>query len=600
MADENESGELEPIEVEIEEGLYVEMFLLPKQGWRLVFNVGFEGREITVKNDNFYTNVPKLKEIAKLIKPEIRGEELSKFVAKLSSAFTNTSTNIAWQNRFKERKETEEDEVFPPFRTCFIEIDNLLLQQVYDPENGSRFAIWDGKSVTYSIDYVGTNGTMYTPLVGEEIQRGFVNLASEAVKYGDLETIIQEIIIWSRKYADVQDWFREFGAYYAAFTWVYDVGNAVPYLRFLGDTGCGKSRGLDVFGSICYNGIQMNGATTIAPVYRIMDKWHGTLLCEESDLKDSDETNDLIKIINCGIERGRPIMRCDPDDPSQVRFFDPFCPKAFAARHQFKDMATEGRCLTTVLKETRRKDIPPLLPPKFFKEAQEFRNKLLMFRLENYKKLKASAYNALPEDLEPRLKQMGMPLTILFKGAEDSAFQRFADFLTKYQLQLREARANSTAGLIVHTVVDLIEDRNGSESPDVPIACKEIAEELRITANEVSRELRAIGFWTELRHIYIKEKEKTRRRAIRAIVCSESVWETVCSRYFVDGIPFVYPDILKSKGTGPITNDSVPIVPSLPDEQQLKLHGFENESAGTTGTVGTTIGDILTPTLSPF
>ena len=438
-------------------------------------------------------------------------------------------------------------------RVCFFHDGQKVAQQVYDSENKSRFLLWDGKGYEFLTEYEASDGNKYLPLEGEELEKGFIKLASMPGDFTNLNDVVQEIVEWSKKYFDCPDYFREFAAYFVVFTWIYDIGNTTPYLRFMGDTGCGKTRGLDCFGQLCYNAIQMSGAATISPVYRVLDKWGPTALMEESDLKGSDESNEMIKIINCGIERGKPVMRCDQEDYDRLRFFDPFGPKVFAARYPFKDNATEGRCLTCVMEETTRSDMPPELPPIFYEETQSFRNRLVTYRLKNYLSLPRERENILPPSLEPRIKQMGLPLTVLFKGKDDPAYQRFENFLVWYQKQLRETRASSFTGMIVATLIDLLsEGEDGEEDEEIkPISCKNVADKLKVPTTEASREIRALGFKTESDNYYILDDTgKRKRHSIRKIVCSDKVWEKACSKYLASGTPpFARPAVMEQKSS---------------------------------------------------
>ena len=57
------------------------------------------------------------------------------------------------------------------------------------------------------------------------------------------------------------------------------------------------TRFLDTLGYLHYKPIATSGATTSAPVFRIIDKWKGTLIMDEADFQKSDEAQDIIKII---------------------------------------------------------------------------------------------------------------------------------------------------------------------------------------------------------------------------------------------------------------------------------------------------------------
>jgi hypothetical protein len=54
---------------------------------------------------------------------------------------------------------------------------------------------------------------------------------------------------------------------------------------------------------------------------------------------------------------------------------------------EFKDKATESRCLTNIMKKSDRKDIPISITQDFYDEAQALRNKLMQFRYDYYDKI---------------------------------------------------------------------------------------------------------------------------------------------------------------------------------------------------------------------
>jgi len=420
------------------------------------------------------------------------------------------------QKEIKEFKDAAKD------GACFGETPQFVFQQI----RRNKFITWDGSKFSI-VESVLVNGHIIKPLRGEEVDKEFILLADKPEEYGSVHDLIAEIKEFSYKYVDIPDDFRTFSAYYILLTWVYDRGNTIPYLRFMGDTGCGKSRALDVFAQLCYNYIPVNGAANSAPIYRIIEKWRGTLGFEEGDFKRSDETNELIKVINCGWERGRPIIRCKKNKPDMINFFDPYCPKVFATRKPFEDAATEGRCLTNIMQETTHHNIPSLLPTSFYEEAKAIRNKLLCFRLKNYKKIDPDNILPLPNSLEPRLRQLATPLSMVFSENNDD-WKMFIEFLVEYQRQLKEIRLMSTAGQVLQQVVDFANDANKEF-----IICKDVADALKLPLKQVSDSLRGLGFTTVPTHKQVNGK----RKSVRPICISEKNWERLVNRYLPERMP---------------------------------------------------------------
>lgn len=338
-------------------------------------------------------------------------------------------------------------------RAGFIEYENNLIEQCYEEDKGVCFAIWDGNDVKYQ-GGIKLNYSIYKPIVGEELTKGLVLLPQSAEDYKDEETLVKEIESFLRKWLSVNEEFYKIATWYILTTWVYDRFDTINYLRALGDTGTGKSRFLDVIGGLCYKFTLISGAVTPAPVFRLLEKWKGTLGIEEADLKESDETNELIKILNCGFERKKPVVRCDKNDPGKIETFDTFGPKIIATRREFRDQATEARCLTETMMEN--KGVPDTKTKEFYKERLSLRNKLLMFRFRNYYKVdveKALEINL--DGLEPRLKQASRSFLALVWDKPE-LLENFKGFLLKYNKRLIEQRAASYPGFVVNSLAEIL------------------------------------------------------------------------------------------------------------------------------------------------
>ena len=397
----------------------------------------------------------------------------------------------------KERKEKkkEDDENTRHINKFVDEKTQIIIEQVYDKEkNKSQLCVFNFKSkeIKY-VDVWEHNGLKYVCQEGEELEKGAVLLPSKAEEYNE-EKLNEEIKIFVGVWLDVPKDVIRFGIWNIKRSWVYDKFNSLNYLRALGDTGLGKSRYLNTFGSIHYTPIFTTGATTPAPLFRILDKWGGTLVMDEADLKKSDESDDVIKIINQGFEKGNWIMRCDQNDASKISFFNPYCPKILATRKTFQDKATESRCITHVMEIKEVKNIPANLNDQFWKDAESLRNKLLMWRFKNYFKIDLNkTYDF--KDLEPRIKQIVNSYVPLFSSNEKE-MREFEDYITKYQEELIEDRQSSFDGVVIGAIHTLL--KRGCRE----FNAKEIIEEGQImgrtgkllTPRGLSSSLKSLGF----------------------------------------------------------------------------------------------------------
>jgi len=239
-----------------------------------------------------------------------------------------------------------------------------------------------------------------------------VLLPSEPEEYETEQELVDEIQAFIHRYVDITPVFEQIASYYVLFTWVYDDFNELPYLRVHGDYGSGKTRFLLTVGSLCYKPIFASGASTISPLFRILDLFRGTLIIDECDFRLSDERAEVVKILNNGNAKGFPVLRSEVMGKKEFdpRAFSVFGPKLVATRGFFEDRALESRFITEEMGQSRlREDIPINLPSTYKTEALHLRNKLLLFRLRTVGKRHAVA-DLVDRTIEPRLNQIFVPL----------------------------------------------------------------------------------------------------------------------------------------------------------------------------------------------
>ena len=255
------------------------------------------------------------------------------------------------------------------------------------------------------------------------------------------------------KYLDISEIFEQIATYYVLFTWLYEKFNELPYLRARGDFGSGKSRFLQTIGMLCYKPVFTSGATTSSPLFRIINEVHGTLILDEADFKHSDMASDVVKILNTGYQKGTPILRSEGKGTFEVKAYDVFCPKIIATRETFSDKALESRFLIEEMGAGNlRDDIPRTLGENFYQEAEDIRNKLLMWRLRKYFK-PVVLKEDLIEGIHPRLNQIIIPLLSIIENPQTQS--NLKDFIVKYNAELVEERGTSIESEIIFAILKL-------------------------------------------------------------------------------------------------------------------------------------------------
>jgi hypothetical protein len=301
-------------------------------------------------------------------------------------------------------------------RTSFAKEGDYLYEQIYQDGKPSFIKYNINTGDIQTVDYFIQRDMRIEPWYGEERELEFIKLPSGVIEYPGIRQLLGEIENHIAKYLDIPPDFQKVASYYVLLSWVYDKFTTIPYLRALGDTGTGKSRFLDVCGGLLYKPIIISGCITPAPIFRMINRWQGSLILDEADLKKSDEYNEVLKILNCGFEKGRIVLRADKESADKMHFYSTFGPKIMATRQRFQDVALEARCLTAVMQETNRDNIPPTLTNVFYTEQATLRNKLLLYRLRNYCKIDPDISPRLSmENIEPRTRQICACFSCLFK-----------------------------------------------------------------------------------------------------------------------------------------------------------------------------------------
>ena len=272
--------------------------------------------------------------------------------------------------------------------------------------------------------------------------------------------------------------------------------------------------------------MNVSGATSAAGIFRVIDRWRGTLILDESDFRFSDETVDIIRILNQGFEKNRTVLRVNTNTMS-LEHFQAFCPKIIASRKKFADEALESRCLSTITKQTSRTDVPFSLGKQFFAERDELRKKLLMYRLKNWSRIDPEIFN-IDVKVEPRLKQITIPFFVLFANNRE-LLNDFKGFIESFQTELIEDRASTPTGHVVGTLFELFE-KSGRRLENVysdttvtnvtTVTPGEIAEKVDMKPRTVGTIIKGVGLRTRLAKIdgtarrYVEYSEE-RFRALR-------------------------------------------------------------------------------------
>lgn len=267
-----------------------------------------------------------------------------------------------------------------------------IVETVIRKNGKTTFAVFKDGEVEFKDKITLPDGTTLVPLSesSDVIKSKFITLPPKPIPYATEWELFNEIRLFFGKYFSTTKGFKDISTLYIMLTWVYERFNDLPYLRVVGTLGTGKSRFLKTL-SVCTYNSMMLGSSSVAAMFRTIDKFRGTFILDEANYKNSEYSSEVAKIFNNGNTQGAPVARMREKANSKgeftTDFFQVFGPKILASRESFEDKALESRCFSQRLYPNKNIKAPISLDEQFWEEAKTIRGKLLTFRFRNFEKL---------------------------------------------------------------------------------------------------------------------------------------------------------------------------------------------------------------------
>lgn len=150
--------------------------------------------------------------------------------------------------------------------------------------------------------------------------------------------------------------------------------DSIPYLCFLGPKDSGKTRALEVLAQLSFRGV-LSPSCTSAALFRLIDKFHPTLLLDEAGIYTNEQKAEAIAVLNAGYRKGQFVLRVNKDLDG-LDSFDCFGFKALASTRLFV-RTIESRAIIVNMRKNVR-EIPLLMDKE---KAANLRFILLTYRM---------------------------------------------------------------------------------------------------------------------------------------------------------------------------------------------------------------------------
>jgi hypothetical protein len=360
-----------------------------------------------------------------------------------------------------------------------LHTDKFLAEQVWDGKTPPKYIVkyFNKSGFEYvseiSLGEIDDQGRtiVYTPVYSDHLTKGMVIVPQEPVEC-TLKEAIEDIFrfVSNPRYYDPCGKQAEVKtlALITLGSWFIDrmepdtvipvagVGRFAPIIPIRGPSESGKNRLANLLRFISYHPYFDLSKTAIPSLFRPLDVWRGTLIMDETDVKNSGATSQLIQFLNSRAY-GTPISRQNPEKVSESNVFQSFGITIVTQRQHFDDNATESHSIPYYSEKTTKK-LPTVEENTIVEEGLKIQNKLLYLRLTLWPKIEIIKSKWHKDLTDHRLNSA---LLVVFALAEHEPWINdiIDETVKPIERAKRRRKATSIDGQIINYVWDKLDNK---------------------------------------------------------------------------------------------------------------------------------------------
>lgn len=267
----------------------------------------------------------------------------------------------------------------PVVETDFAELpDSTLLDTIEDPGNPARtlLAVYRDHNVHYADQFEADDRICIPISRATEILR-HVRFSRGAKPYGSTDHLLGILCAAIGRCLDMSDLQRVLLSCFILSTWLLEKLPVAPYMAFVGLPRSGKTTTLRLLDSLCRRSLLTSDVTS-ASFYATCNLITPTLLIDET--ATAGDQRALFHLLRTGSTPGSVAVR-------KNKAFNAYGPKVVCWTELPNDAALNSRCIIIPLQESERANLLRVTDPKIQALADDARQMLQQYRLENFNRL---------------------------------------------------------------------------------------------------------------------------------------------------------------------------------------------------------------------
>jgi hypothetical protein len=297
--------------------------------------------------------------------------------------------------------------------TDFAELpDGTLLDSIEDPNNPARtlLAVYRDQSLHYA-DRFEADDRIFVPISRTTEILRYVRFSRGAKPYKSTDHLLGALYAAIARCLDMSESQRVLISCFILSTWLFEKLPVAPYLALVGLPRSGKTTALRLLDLLCRRGLLTSDITS-ASFYATCNLVTPTMIIDET--VTAGDRRALFHLLRVGSTKGSVVIR-------KNKAFNAYCPKVVCWTEFPRDTALNSRCVIIPLQESERANLWRVADPKIQALADDARQMLQQYRLENYNRLSLARVPG-AEQLNSRTRDLYEALALPINDAKIREF----------------------------------------------------------------------------------------------------------------------------------------------------------------------------------